>query len=707
MQTAEEVIRVHQCLHGYADGHQLIQTSTKIPPKADRLLLTLSDMSGPSMITGFQSYLTGYPLPDTGWYAFAKTWYASEMPRPGCVWTHTLLIETADLARVQDHRSLLKAFVRPSKVRKYKGYTLPIKLGLNLENHHDHIFDSTSRDVAVMVLKGLYQQPDKPVYLPASHADYYEDLVLKIWNQQYPKLRRSFWFCTGSLGNRRAIRRPFDLQVIPSSSLREIQREVPNGIFIELRSKFRLDAPQWVFTAADDLLSSTESKLRQFLLLFGADATEGREPFSQILDLYTKAYETKADSLRLSEVIRVVSTYYPEAQQGIRLKQVLLGGTAAAPKLAPNFWEIDLLRELAVTDHYAAFDANSLRLHERARELVYNQPIEFRYLILDLLNYKVNPLGEEMIAGMSEAVSPTMALDLAKQRNSLLFVLTKYNPSLLTTPQMWQESTDRQRELYDHVRPQLKSGELNVSNVVQAMLSAGSDVLAEEVIFQHGPTAVTAVLDWIETVPASQLSENWERAMTKWPTAILSWLESSQRPRCETMALLSSLLDPHSEQVLKFGTKLWLPLARANGSELTAKSRIRVMAFLLALGFNNPDACAPELVAEAFQTVHDAATHETLPYASWRLLMHQAPSLTWWGEWDKGERLRRALVDRFIRFKWNLDFFLQAIKREDTFIEVLRNCSGKKRFFRLVAHEIDQGYISASEERRRALFHSL
>lgn len=528
-----------------------------------------------------------------------------------------------------------------------------------------------------MILSALYQQPNQPVYLTAQDSETHRDLVLRIWDQQYPKLRRSFSFCTGSLNSRKALGKTFDLQVIPASSLRDVQRDAPNGVFIEPEKvRAPLDLPLWIRTAAENLLSSSDMSLRHFLLLFGADAAEGREPFAQFLDLYTQVHTLGPNAPSLTEVIEQIGTYYPEPQQGARLKQVLLGGNSTSPRVTHPFSEIDLLKELAITDRSAAFDADNLRVRERASELVHKQPKQFRKLILDLLNYDLNPLGEEVIAGISKAVTPTMALDLGTQKNSLLFAITKYNPSLLTAPEIWQESRDRQRELYDFVQQQLQGGELNIAKVVEAMLVAGSDVLAEDVIRHHGSVAVAAVLDW---------------------------LEHSGQPRYETMALFTSLLDPHSASVLKFGTSPWLPLARSDGSDLGEQTRIRVMAFILALGFNNPDGQAPQLVAEAFQSVHDAAETERLPYASWRLLMYQAPSLTWWREWDKCERLRRALVEKFIRFKWNLEFFLQATRRMDTLREVIRNCSGQRRFFRVISRQIENGYISASEEQRALL----
>jgi hypothetical protein len=143
-----------------------------------------------------------------------------------------------------------------------------------------------------------------------------------------------------------------------------------------------------------------------------------------------------------------------------------------------------------------------------------------------------------------------------------------------------------------------------------------------------------------------------------------------------------------------------------SGNELDEQTRIRVMAFLLALSFNNPDGHAPELAAKAFQRVHDAAANESLPYDSWRLLMYQAPSLKWWGEWDKCVRLLHALIDRFIKYDWNVKFFLQAIKRYDTFIQVLHICdetSRGRKFLRRLVHEVNNGHISATVEQRSAL----
>ncbi len=74
---------IHQAVHGYQDGHRLLSSSTPLGSEPARVMLVLSDMSGPSMQPGFDEYVTGYPLAGTDYFVFAKTWYAPEMRRPG------------------------------------------------------------------------------------------------------------------------------------------------------------------------------------------------------------------------------------------------------------------------------------------------------------------------------------------------------------------------------------------------------------------------------------------------------------------------------------------------------------------------------------------------------------------------------------------------------------------------------------------------
>jgi|SRR6266850_1440297 len=221
-----DVFEIQQTLHGYSDGHRLLEASRALPRKTERTVLILSDMSGPTMLRGFDTYLTGYPLSEAGVYAFARTWYAAEMPRPGCVWTHTLFIENADLARIADPRALLGLFTRPQSGQALSQYRSPLTLPGTSRNSEGVDQNRALESIAINTLAALYGSPDMPIYIPADSSERYEDLILAIWTQQWPRLRRSFRFCTGSLSIRAIDDEAFDVQVVPISIIRHISREV-------------------------------------------------------------------------------------------------------------------------------------------------------------------------------------------------------------------------------------------------------------------------------------------------------------------------------------------------------------------------------------------------------------------------------------------------------------------------------------------------
>ncbi len=104
---------IQQAIHGYDQGHRMLESSINLTCDEDiRLMNTLSDWSGASLHKD-DSYITFYPLIQSHYYVIAKTWYAEELTRPGCVWTHSLLIEDNDLKNIRSFNEVLLYFRRP------------------------------------------------------------------------------------------------------------------------------------------------------------------------------------------------------------------------------------------------------------------------------------------------------------------------------------------------------------------------------------------------------------------------------------------------------------------------------------------------------------------------------------------------------------------------------------------------------------------
>ena len=231
---------IDQALYGYDGGHRLLATSRRLQTRSQHAALQLSDRSTPTNHIPTPGYLTGYPLPDDGVYVLSRTWAALEMKRSGCVWTHSLLIAFTDLAQIHDMGQLTDLFRRPDASRDYAGYTHPLEFKPSPVCSNPRIKTVLARSIVT----ALYSEPEEQIFLSVDHQVETEPVVMAIWSQQWPRLRRSFRFCTLTSNNRSTSEHQFDLQLgsseFQSTFLwRENQqsrtsRNVKHGIWIDV-----------------------------------------------------------------------------------------------------------------------------------------------------------------------------------------------------------------------------------------------------------------------------------------------------------------------------------------------------------------------------------------------------------------------------------------------------------------------------------------
>jgi len=112
MAQVEEQV-VHQALFGYADGHRLLESSIRLSSRDLYDLSAFSDLASGVQLRSDESYLTGTMLQDSRHFALMRTWPAPEMPRPGCVWSHVLILTQEVLASQRDLGALNRLFTHP------------------------------------------------------------------------------------------------------------------------------------------------------------------------------------------------------------------------------------------------------------------------------------------------------------------------------------------------------------------------------------------------------------------------------------------------------------------------------------------------------------------------------------------------------------------------------------------------------------------
>jgi hypothetical protein len=697
-------IAAAQVLYGYRDGHRLLQSSRIFVGVAERALLTLSDMSGPRMVSGFEEYITAYPVPGEGSYAITKTWYASEMQRPGCVWTHGLIFATSELSTLRSLTDILPYFRRPID-QVVQGYDAPLLVKPQPTDENDLRLHPED---AAALLACLYGVPKSAILVPASDSKTYEQLACAAWSQQWPALRSSFRFCTGSLAGRTLGSLPFDLQVVPQRIARELQRDAETFTILKsVTTEAPSDVRQWLSTAVADLLDPDRDGFREYLWKFGDDSQPGRLLFSQMAQLFKGLREARNGTCSRSEVMAQICHIFPDKRSGVALK-VGLYGPESPNRTLLVLSEYDRLYELAHSPHSSAFDASLLNLRARASILWRSSREHALRLLLAIVSGVQSELSEEILAGLAQAVSASDLTAVVSRRPGVLPVLAVHNSALVVESEFWACSAPTQ--VYLDVLDTLQSPTLDLvpEDWVPAVLEAGLDTIAAAVVERYGRAATHASLNYYNTsrVESIDVPNSWRAALATRQSDIVSWLEAVGG-QCQRgmLALSAALLDPRSPEVSRLGLKPWLQLANSP-AQIQREPGAAAAAFLLSIALGTSNADATGLIAATFDAVYSAAAHDRLRYESWQFLKERAPVTRWGREWDKCERLRQAVVRHFAKCHWPEAKFLECIHDSETFRKVLtsgRETREGEEFLRAVAKAVVHGSLPASMSQKSAL----
>jgi hypothetical protein len=668
---------LHQTLHGYAEGHRLLESSFSVPDDLKRVMLRMSDLSGTGVVNGFQEYLTGYPLSSLDAYALAKTWYAPEMPRPGCVWTHTFVIPAPAFAQISSLSTIRGLFKRPSETSIGEYYSNPIVLESSLPALDA---ESSSNRMAEMqtFLSAHYQREWRALILPAKTSEEFADIIFGAWSQKWPSLRMHFTFCTGSLSARTFEKRLLDVQCVPVASTRQVLRESseigPNEpLLVNFQDH---DVPTWTALAASDALQVEGSPVRRFLWLASNDGSDRAD-----LASFVRVYEEISQALPASKLISAIAESFPRASDASQLKKLLLGDRRDFT--TSQFDSKELLLALATTEHFQSFNPDELQVKKQATFLLNERPTDARSLAGELFRAQLNPVGDAILTGLIEALEPDDALAFVNGQPQFIPALFRINPQLAGSRQMWLAAGDRKRELLEslvaqEVRPDF------VSRIVLALLDSGSDGFIRRAFERWGKDAVFAALDWTENHLGS-MSETCRQALTFQLPEVMAWVESGPKST-PALTAVAHVVAPYTNQLAKHDSTVWLATFRNLQESGQHEEATYVRTFLLALGLCNAPPAPLDLIAESFEIIHAKAEKQQLKDNAWMILQPLVPELIWWNNWDKCERMRRALLSAFMRHSWPAWELKKRIKNRKILSEILdsvRKVDGEYYFSRL------------------------
>jgi hypothetical protein len=653
---------IHQALHGYRDGHTLIAASTELHRQARAEIQRLSDRSGPGEEPGFESYLTAYPVPGMSVYAFARTWSAPEMPRPGCVWTHTLFVSHVVLGKLSGLHVLLPLFRHPGTPHEGSfsdAYQDPLEVPQSASTTPT-VNDTHGR--LVSVIEAVYGSKH-PVLVESDAADEVEALFLGIWAQQWRQLRQRFTFCTGSLAPRTAWGEPMDLQAIPRGRASRVQRAAPTGS-VYLASSYEAEngeGPAWAIRAARVLSGGTarEDFLR-FVHTFGGDAGRGRTTFPVLVEALIALDDT---TLSPEARLERIGHLFPSPESALRLKRALLGDPQPLMRDMPALDTLLAVYELPDPAPYAAPGVADAKRLLGAWE---GNPRDRKLVLSRWTNRHWNQLGRSAFdKTLAMLPSDAVADTLADAAGPVIHAVIKRRPVVLASHRFWELSDEAVAVGIGAAASAHAPAEVWRSVLAASESGVRSRVWARVPDEAAEPLA-RAILDALADDP-DHLHTAADVVLPGQAALVWSWMDSLTEP-IEPAAVLLTRYREVAEAAPAVGYPA-LRLARHAAQAPHGAAADVVAAALLSIALTRRSHASKDLIEACFGRVHKALEGGRLGENAHEVL---GRSLFPGVSRVSADSLRRRLVERYEAERWGWAPLVRAVAGGSVVDQLLR-----------------------------------
>lgn len=591
-------------------------------------LTKLSDLASGAMFTGSEGYWTGIPVPRIGRYALMRTWPAPEMPRPGCVWTHALLLEPSVLENVHDLSVLSSFFTRPtgrSDQERY-GEQLFIQTGYG---HMQPYWDASANRVLRELISALYDtgRPTVSVLTPLE-AD---APLFALWSQQWPRLRRNFRFQTAvsrdsrSSGTRMDVSLKLDFDGVLS----------------------RPPDADWVDEVVNDILLGSTGSLRSFLWHYGHDVRRQRGSFRPLVAIELMHRDEKAESG--SKLLKLVAEAFPDPNDALSLKQDIIDG-----RVVPRA-QLDVLWLALEQGGAESFPRPSQQGISRLATMWGDRSQQLLHLAEKTARAK-DELGKSVFEIITESITSDEFWSLTESYPRVREQMVRARPKLLTSD-LALRLDNGQLEALLKVVPK---DHASVQQLIPNMLARDNLGLVEVLIERFPETVaheVVSALDKVSTV----VGPAWLQGLVRNPHVLLN---ASVMARIRRMSLLFEIADRLgwlSSHVIEGGTEPW-SAALENAIEDLPDDKLETFeVFLVGLALGIGGEGGRVFLERYLARVHEQILRSRLPWQALSILTPCLPDIGWIRAWDYGLRLRMAVAAAYVRWGYPVESYANLL----------------------------------------------
>lgn len=627
---------IEQTLYGYNKGHGLLASSFPVRPNNDSSLMSvLSDWTGFRNELGEDSYMTFYPLSNGEKYAFAKTWYADEMERPGCVWTHTLIVDLNDMDRNFDFRVLNDYFRRPQK-DEYDFYQHKIEID-NFETRYSNVVFSMFDDTSLLVLYLLLLGNNKNlfIYMDKDQRAY---VALCFYLLQYLPLDILKWvsLSTGSVSRRKLGSEDFSIQFTDNITNISLSNAPWNG---KIAKENFTNGLLYIFEQSKRENDTFPSLIR----LFREDIKDEKEKlfaFAMLMKELDTALNEKVGGKEYANVLSLLEEYFPEQNEGIRLKSNFL-----SEKISSLYGtEEDYLFQIASLKNDSFLYPEETQFESRLMELDKDDHASYIDLITKIaalahpndtackaLLYAINNMEEQELLNLID-----------KEWEKLLPFLSS-NDRFFESGMWLKFSNDKFNTIFLLFSQKLFDKFIYWDGLLNKAIDAET-LVSEDVskkIIEKAKDAVSIIFEAANSGSHHFVSPSLLQACLLKKQDIFIWMNSQETINERVERFLLYKIEPNDYDLKSNSSSVW----KAFLNQDNENKNIDFYIYLYILAHNWHDVIAIEMLKHSFYHIYIALSKNQLDEKYWNRISGFTSISYFIDKWDKCKILSRGLVD--------------------------------------------------------------
>lgn len=621
-----KTIKIEQALHGYGNGHQLIASSVDLNIDDKRLMDELSDLSGICEEKRFVDYYTGYPISNGEKYVIARTWYAFEKQRPGCVWTHSLILNTEDVGKISCMKSFEKLFVRPdgNDYRRYVNTILYQNIG------EDNLVEYNAEKLQYIIYTLFSSEKSK--YVGATEIQL-ENEVLFMLKILPRRLIQQFSFCTMAYNVRKIGNEEFSYQIVDKVKQYKIERKTEKRHICEDFSVIKR-YPLWISEYYKYIWENRLYLLHDFMEQYGELYLDFSN-YSAMARLYFAAKST--ENITLEEYFKYADIVRNQTDiffYNRTIELILDEHLKIFVGKEYEIWKMLELKKIKLKNNYQK------KLNEKT---IRNTPEKIYPILQKYIEGKLSSNTKRVVEKMIMELKPEQLKKVSKMDENICMVLVRQNEGLILAKDIWKESKKFQQMILSVSNKNLS--EEILKSLIYVIVKYDKESISESLFTIYGERIIPYVYEAIkkENFDKNVDIENWMTVLLENQKKLLENILCFSRITIIKKILLT--IDTYQDQYLyAIDGESWKTLYKKIQENEGVDENLAIQFLPVALKTDYLD----EVLVQIISPIYKALKNNSMAFEQWNRIQVLLPEVEAYQSWDRCLRIRLALEKKGI-----------------------------------------------------------